>query len=205
MTVREPLLVLGTRNRHKVVELRELLTPHGIALQCLADFPAAAEVVEDGDTFQANAIKKAVEQAQLLHAWVLAEDSGLVVDALGGRPGVLSARYAGPACDDEANNDRLLLELADVPLERRTAHYVCHAALADPNGAVRAEAVGTCHGRIRLTRHGTGGFGYDPLFEVVEYHQTFGQLGPAVKAAISHRARAMRQILPRLPALLRDE
>lgn len=201
----EPLLILGTRNRHKVFELGELLAPYGIDLKCLADFPAALEVVEDGETFRANAIKKAVEQARHLQQWVLAEDSGLAVDALQGRPGVYSARYAGPACDDEANNDLLLRELADAPPARRTAHYVCHAALSDPTGVVRAEAVGRCQGRIRSARHGQGGFGYDPLFEIVEYHLTFGQLSPTVKAAISHRARAMRQIMPPLAAMLRSQ
>lgn len=203
MSAAEPLLVLGTRNRHKVLELGELLAGRPIRLQCLADFPQGLDVVEDGDTFQANAIKKAAKQSLHLRQWVLAEDSGLAVDALQGRPGVYSARYAGPACDDQANNDLLLRELAGVPDERRTAHYVCHAALADPQGTIRAEAVGTCQGRIRTARHGQGGFGYDPLFEIVECHLTFGQLGPAVKAAISHRARAMRQIMPALTELLR--
>lgn len=202
MPLSAPALVLGTRNRHKVVELAELLAPYGIQPKCLADFPQALDVVEDGDTFQANAIKKAAEQAKHLAAWVLAEDSGLCVDALGGRPGVYSARYAGPAANDEANNDLLLAELGDRPAEQRAAHYVCHAVLADPTGAVRAEAVGECHGRILAARHGQGGFGYDPLFEVVEYHRTFGELSPAVKAALSHRARAMRQITPRIVALL---
>ena len=191
----QPSLVLGTRNQHKVLELRELLDPLGIAVRSLAEFPEAVEVVEDGATFAANAAQKAAEQAQALRRWVLAEDSGLCVDALGGAPGVYSARYAGESCDDQANNQKLLAELTDVPLERRIAHYVCSAALADPQGAIQATSEAYCRGRILLAPAGVGGFGYDPLFEIPEYHLTFGQLGPAVKAVISHRARAMRRIV----------
>ncbi len=144
---------------------------------------------------------KATQQARNLNAWVLGEDSGLVVDALGGEPGVLSARFSGPGATD-ASNSRLLLErLADVPGENRTAHYVCHATLSNPAGEVQAESEGYCHGRIRREGSGSGGFGYDPLFEIVEYHRTFGELGPAVKAALSHRARAIRALVPQLLAL----
>lgn len=197
-----PELVLGTRNRHKVVELQDLLRPLLIKVRSLAEFPGAIDVVEDGQTFAANATKKAVQQALHLGAWVLAEDSGLSVDALQGRPGVYSARYAGEPADDEANNQKLLSELQGVPPERRTAYYTCHAVLADAKGVVRAETVGKCRGRICAERHGENGFGYDPLFEVVELHQTFGDLGPAVKAAISHRARALHRLLPQLERLL---
>ena len=121
-----------------------------------------------------------------------------VVDALGGAPGIYSARFAGEDATDEANNTLLLEKLDDVPTEKRTAHYVCHMALADPAGVVCAEANGRCHGRIRREAAGSGGFGYDPLFEIVEYHRTFGELGAAVKAALSHRARAMRAFIPHL-------
>jgi XTP/dITP diphosphohydrolase len=200
-----PLLILGTGNRKKGLELAQLVAPLAIRVRTLADFPDATDVVEDGASFAANAMKKATEQARHLGHWVLGEDSGLVVDALRGAPGIYSARYAGEHATDEANNQRLLAELADVPLARRTAHYVCHATLADPGGAVRAEAECECRGRIALAPRGTGGFGYDPLFEVVEYHRTFGELGPAVKACLSHRARALRELLPQLPALLQGE
>src|SRR6185369_3944358 len=118
-----------------------------------------------------------------------------------GAPGVYSARFAGPNASDEANNHRLLEELVDTPLEKRTAHYVCHVALADPTGVIRAESHDICHGRIRFEPAGANGFGYDPLFEVIEYHRTFGELGPAIKAAISHRARAIRQLVPALERL----
>ena len=105
--------------------------------------------------------------------------------------------------DRRANNRRLLEELGDTPLEKRTAHYVCHVTVADPTGAIRAESHDVCHGRIRFEPAGANGFGYDPLFEVVEYHRTFGELGPRVKQAISHRSRALRAIVPKLLALSR--
>lgn len=199
MTSRE--LILGTHNRKKGLELADLLAGLGIEVRTLADFPQALDVVEDGDSFAANARKKAIEQARHLDRWVLGEDSGLAVDALDGRPGIFSARYSGPGATDEANNDRLLEELREVPLARRTAHYVCHAVVVDPLGTVQAEAVGYCHGRIRTSPVGTGGFGYDPLFEIVEYHRTFGEMGPAVKAALSHRSRAVAQLLQPLRKL----
>ncbi|MBI2827178.1 MAG: non-canonical purine NTP pyrophosphatase [Planctomycetia bacterium] len=198
-----PPLVLGTHNRKKGLELAELLAPVGIAVRTLADFPQAVAVVEDGDSFAANARKKATQQAAHLHEWVLGEDSGIVVDALGGAPGIYSARYAGPAATDEDNNRRLLAELGDTPPARRTAHYVCHAVLAEPGGRIVAEAEGTCQGRIAFEPRGSAGFGYDPLFEIVEYQRTCGELGDTVKACLSHRARALRKLLPRLAALLR--
>jgi XTP/dITP diphosphohydrolase len=200
-----PLLVLGTRNRKKGVELVDLLRPLGIEVRTLADYPSAIEVVEDADTFAGNAAKKATEQARHLGQWVLGEDSGLAVDALKGAPGVYSARYSGPGATDETNNRRLLAELEGTPLERRTAHYICHAALADPQGSIRATAEDRCQGRILFEPRGTGGFGYDPLFEVPEYHRTFGELGPAVKAALSHRARALRKLVPQIVGLLTPE
>ena len=197
-----PQLVLGTSNRKKALELNVLLAPLGVRLETLADYPQAISVVEDGDSFAANAALKATQQARHLGRWVLGEDSGLVVDALNGAPGIYSARYSGPGATDEKNNERLLAELAKVPPERRTAHYVCSAALSDPSGAIRARSEGICRGRILAARHGAGGFGYDPLFEIAEYHRTFGELGDAVKAVLSHRARAIRQLVPQLQGLL---
>lgn len=191
-----PLLVLGTRNTKKGRELAELLAPHRIEVATLAEFPDALDVEETGDTFAANARLKACQQAAHLQQWVLADDSGIEVAELNGAPGVYSARYAGPHATDEQNNARLLIDLATTPIERRIARYACHITLADPIGEVRAEAFATCSGRIRFEPTGANGFGYDPLFEVVEYHQTFGQLGPAVKRALSHRSRAIRAILP---------
>jgi XTP/dITP diphosphohydrolase len=197
-----PLLVLGTHNRKKGRELDALLAPLGIAVTTLADFPDALDVAESGDTFAANAVAKATQQAVHLKQWVLGEDSGLVVDAIGGRPGVYSARYSGPDATDQSNNRLLLEELADTPLERRTARYVCHLALSNPEGRVRAECEAACHGRIAHAEAGTAGFGYDPLFEIVEYHHTFGELGEAVKSVLSHRSRAIAMLVPRVRELL---
>lgn len=195
------VLVLGTRNRKKAWELADLLAPHGVELMTLADFPEALEIEETGDTFAANAALKATLQARHLGRWVLGEDSGLAVDALGGAPGVYSARFSGSGATDASNNKLLLERLAGIPLEKRTAHYVCHAALSDPEGNIRAESEDYCRGRILLLESGSGGFGYDPLFEIVEYHKTFGELGPAVKAVLSHRARAIRALIPKMVLL----
>lgn len=195
-------LILGTFNGGKVRELVSLLAPLSLKLLPLAEFPPALNVAETGDSFAANARLKAVEQARHLEEWVLGEDSGLVVDALGGAPGIYSARFAGPSATDELNNQKLLAMLADVPIENRTAHYVCHLTLADRHGGIRAEASAICRGRILRQAEGTAGFGYDPLFEIVEYHRSNGVLGEGVKSVLSHRARAVRLILPQIEALL---
>ena len=196
-----PVLVVGTRNPKKREELLEILGDLGLDLRDLTGFPDAPEVDEDGQTFADNARKKAAVLARHLHHWVLGEDSGLVVPALHGRPGVLSARYAGRQGDDEANNQKLLAELAPLPDDKRGAYYVCTAALADPEGDVRAVVEGRCHGVITRERRGSGGFGYDPLFLVPEYHRTFGELSARVKHALSHRARALEQLGPALRKL----
>jgi XTP/dITP diphosphohydrolase len=195
-------LVIGTRNRKKGAELAELLAPYGFHVVTLDDLPNSIDVVENGDSFAANAALKASQQARHLGRWVLADDSGLEVDALDGAPGIFSARFAGPDATDEKNNAELLKRLGNTPLEKRTARYVCHVTVADPSGAIRAESRDVCHGRIRFKPAGANGFGYDPLFEVVEHHRTFGELGPHVKRAISHRSRALRAIVPQLVEVL---
>jgi XTP/dITP diphosphohydrolase len=195
-------LVIGTANRKKGAELVELLAPLGLTLQTLADFPTAISVEENGATFADNARLKASGQARHLGCWVLADDSGLAVDALDGAPGVFSARYAGLDATDQSNNRRLLDELRDVPDDRRTAAFVCHVSVADPSGAIRAESEASCRGRILHELRGSAGFGYDPLFEIAEYHRSFGELGAVAKAYLSHRARALRRIIPALQALL---
>ncbi|MBL8849522.1 MAG: RdgB/HAM1 family non-canonical purine NTP pyrophosphatase [Planctomycetaceae bacterium] len=195
-------IVLATRNAKKCRELQDLLLPHGIAVASLAECPPTPDVVEDGDTFADNAAKKAREIARALGAWTIGEDSGIAVDALGGRPGVYSARYSGPGATDQSNNDLLMEELAGIPAERRGARYVCHVAVADPTGAVRLQVEDYCRGRIAAEPHGTNGFGYDPYFLIREYHRTFGELGPVVKQQLSHRGRALRRLLPALLPLL---
>jgi len=191
-------LVIGTNNLAKGRELSELLHPYGFLVQTLQDFSDAIDVVENGETFAANAQAKACEQAEHLGCWVLADDSGIEVKALGGKPGIYSARFAGEDASDADNSAKLLAELSEVPEEKRAANYYCHVAVADPRGILRAESSGICRGLIRFEGTGSNGFGYDPLFEIVEYHRTFGELGPSVKKVISHRARAMRAIVPQL-------
>jgi XTP/dITP diphosphohydrolase len=194
-------LVVGTRNAKKRQEIFEILGDLGLEIADLTGWPEAPEVVEDGATFEANARKKAAELALALHQWVLGEDSGLVVPALAGRPGVYSARYAGKQGDDAANNARLLAELAPMSHDQRAAYYVCTAALADPSGKIHAVAEGSCHGVIVTDYRGSGGFGYDPLFLIPEYWLTFGELSPRVKHALSHRARALAKLRPVLHRL----
>ncbi len=195
-------LVLGTGNQKKRRELEYLLKPHGIALKCLADFPNSIEVEETGTTFAENAKLKATQQALHLGQWVLGEDSGISVDALEGAPGVYSARFSGENATDQQNNALMLEKLAGVPLEKRTARYTCHMTLSDPQGNVRIDCEAHCCGRILFQEFGAAGFGYDPLFEIPEYHLTFGQMGDAVKSVLSHRARANRIFLPQLLRLI---
>ncbi len=188
-------LVLGTRNAGKHRELVQLLAPWGFDVRSLRDYPQAIDVEETGSTFAENARLKATKQAVHLGQWVLGEDSGICVDALDGAPGYLSARFSGDDATDDKNNARLLEKLAGVPAQRRTAHYTCHISLADPEGEVRVDCESYCRGRILFEPRGDSGFGYDPLFEIVEYHRSFAELGDAVKSVISHRARALRQFL----------
>ncbi|HJZ91898.1 MAG TPA: RdgB/HAM1 family non-canonical purine NTP pyrophosphatase [Gemmataceae bacterium] len=189
-----PRLVIGSRNAKKLQELHDLLGDLPVELTDLTPWPNVPDVEETGQTFEENARLKATAYARATGEWVLAEDSGLVVPALKGRPGVYSARYAGTHGDDAANNQKLLAELAPLPDDRRAAYYVCVAALSAPDGEVNAVAEGRCHGVITKEPRGAGGFGYDPLFEIPEYHRTFGELSPRVKQALSHRARAVVQL-----------
>lgn len=198
-------LVVGSGNPHKVVELKALLPNSVFQLTCLAEVDSPLDVEETGATFAENARLKATLQAKHLGRWVLAEDSGLVVDALDGRPGVYSARYAGRHGDDAANNRKLLDELAAVPEDKRGAAFCCFVCVAAPDGSVRIETSGTCRGVIGYEPLGSHGFGYDPLFLIPEYHQTFGQLGLAIKSVLSHRSRALRRLVPSLIAVARSE
>ena len=193
-----PPVVLASRNLKKSEEIRDLLFPHGVELLSVADFSGVPDVVEDGETFAANAAKKACEVAAQLRHWTIGEDSGLCVDALGGAPGIYSARYSGPGATDERNNQKLVAELAEVSPLQRGAMYVCHIAVADPQGDLALSVEAACRGRIADTPLGTNGFGYDPYFLVREYHRTFGELSPLVKRIISHRAKAFRRLIPTL-------
>lgn len=198
------MLMLATRNRKKRQEIVAILSGLGIEFGDLADQPDVPDVDETGTTFEENARLKAADVAQATSLWTLGEDSGLVVPALGGRPGVYSARYAGTQGDDTANNAKLLAELALLGDEKRGAYYVTVAALADPSGDIKAVVEGRCHGVIIREHRGAGGFGYDPLFLIPEFHQTFGELSPRVKHALSHRARALEKLRPVLRKLNLD-
>jgi XTP/dITP diphosphohydrolase len=199
-------LVFATRNRGKLVELRELLP--GIDVRSIDDVGVLVpEVVEDADTFTGNAIKKAREVSRTTRLPALADDSGLEVDALGGAPGVYSARYAGEGPGDAANNAKLLAALAGVPTAKRTARFRAVLALADVTGPLGDRTItadGTCEGVILETPRGTGGFGYDPLFLLPALGRTFAELGVGTKSDLSHRAQAMRAIKPRLVAYLQQ-
>ncbi|MSR31938.1 MAG: RdgB/HAM1 family non-canonical purine NTP pyrophosphatase [Gemmataceae bacterium] len=184
-------VVIGSKNKSKLQEIREIFAGLERQFLDLGSFPATVEVVEDGQSFEENARKKAAGYAAQTGHWVLAEDSGLVVPALGGRPGIHSARYAGRQGEDDANNQKLLQEMSGFQGEQRSAFYVCSAALSDDKGNIQVEARGECHGLILGEFRGQGGFGYDPLFLIREYHATFGELSSAVKHAISHRSRAL--------------
>ncbi len=187
--------MFATRNRGKLAELRALLA--GLELEVLSlDEVDVPEVEETGDSFEANAVKKAREVSAALGLPALADDSGLEVDALDGAPGVRSARYAGEQCDDEANNDKLLAALAEVPGDRRTARFRSVLAFADGDEVLTAD--GACEGVVLRERRGTGGFGYDPLFYVPELGATFAELGVGTKNDRSHRAVAMRAMKPLL-------
>jgi len=199
-------VLFATSNEHKVGEVRAILAPLGISVRSLSDVPKAPdEPVEDGSTFEDNARLKARYYARALGVTCVAEDSGLEVDALGGAPGVYSARYSGEGGPrsqrDQANNEKLLSELAGVPPERRQARFVCVASVADPAGQILAEARGTYEGLIAAEARGSGGFGYDPLLFLPDRGCTSAELGAEEKHARSHRGQAFRVLARELAAL----
>jgi XTP/dITP diphosphohydrolase len=185
-------LVLATRNRGKVREITELLRGLPVTVRGLGEFPEAPAPEEVGGTFVENASLKALSAAQTTGCLALADDSGLEVEALDGRPGVLSARYAGEGADYPTMCRKLLGELAGVPRERRRARFVCAVAAARPTGILWT-LEGTCSGRIAEEMRGKEGFGYDPIFFYPPLGRTFAELTPAEKNAVSHRGRAFRR------------
>lgn len=190
-------LLIATRNPGKLREIRELLKGAPFHVIGLDSFPDALEVVEDADTFAGNAEKKAVEMAKFSGCLTLADDSGLVVEALGGDPGVLSARYAGENASDDDNNTKLLDALSSVDPPDRIAAFHCAMVLAEPEGRI-AHFSGVLKGVILEERQGDGGFGYDPIFLVREYGKSLAQLTPAIKNRISHRGQALRAMISSL-------
>jgi XTP/dITP diphosphohydrolase len=192
-------IVLATRNTKKTEEIRRILADSGIELLNLTAFPEAPEVVEDGVTFTENAAKKAVQTAQFTALPALADDSGLVVDALDGAPGVRSARYAGLDADDAANLAKLLQAVRPIPLAQRTARFECVMTLACPDGRL-LHFTGSVAGLIIDAPRGGNGFGYDPAFVPLGYDQTFAEMAGAQKDSISHRGRALAALAAALRA-----
>jgi XTP/dITP diphosphohydrolase len=194
-------LLIATHNQGKVAEFADILLEPGLKLLSLADIGLTQEVQETGSTFAENAVLKAEAYARESGLLTLADDSGLEVDALSGRPGVLTARFGGPGLTAEQRYRYLLTELRDVPVEKRTARFRCVVALADREQLL-GTAAGVCEGRIAFVPAGNGGFGYDPVFYLPERGQTMAQLSPVEKQRLSHRGRAAQAILPLLHACL---
>ena len=191
-------VVIATRNSGKLREIRQILAPLGLRILSLQDFPEVPEILEDGQTFAGNAIKKAAVVARWTGRIAIADDSGLAVDALEGRPGVLSSRYAGEGATDPDRYQKLLQEMAGVPPGQRRAAFICAMAVASPEGKVEF-VEGECRGEIASFPRGTQGFGYDPVFFIPELGRTMAEVEPELKNRISHRARALeklRQVLP---------
>lgn len=187
-------VIVATKNEGKVREFRALLEKYGIRCKSLRDIELHHVTIEEtGETFRENAFIKAETIKKALHAPVLADDSGLIVDALCGKPGVYSARYAGMDVTDEENNEKLLRELQDVPLPKRTARFVCAIAFVIP-GKEPLFTEGICEGTIAKQIAGSGGFGYDPLFIPQGYDKTMAELGEAEKNKLSHRFHALKQL-----------
>jgi XTP/dITP diphosphohydrolase len=195
-------ILVATMNAGKLREYERLLADvQGLELETMASLREPVDVVEDRATFVGNALKKATEIAKVAGMPCLSDDSGLEVDALGGRPGVYSARYAGEDASDAQNNAKLLDELSDTSDQQRTARFRCAIAVVDESGSELATVDGACEGRIGREPRGTHGFGYDPLFVPDGYTQTMAELGPETKNEISHRAQAAAKLVPFLRQL----
>jgi len=185
-------LLVATRNRKKLEEIKEILKGLDLKIISLADYKRLPSIRENGLTFKENAVKKAVRVARRTKKLCLGEDSGLCVNALGGKPGIYSSRFSGKDKNDLKNNLKLLKSLAGLLLNKRRAHYTCAVALADKQGLIGV-VEGACCGIIGFEQKGHFGFGYDPLFIIPKYAKTFGELGPGIKHKISHRYRALKK------------
>ena len=184
-------IILATGNKHKVEEISAILKDLPVKIKPMTDFEKYPDVIEDGQTLQDNAIKKATEVAKYFHSWAIADDTGLEVHFLNGAPGVFSSRYAGEHCTYDDNNQKLLKALDGVLMENRQAQFRCVIALSDPEGNVKILAEGKIKGYIAKSLSGTAGFGYDPLFYVPKYEKTFAELTEEEKNKISHRGLAL--------------
>lgn len=196
MTKATPMITIATFNSGKASEYRTMLKDVNARIRTLDEFSSISEVPETAPSFAGNAALKACGYAVATGTSTLADDSGLEVAALGGRPGVLSARYGGDELSFAEKMQLILAELASAHSTDRRARFVCEIAIADPTGEILFSARGLCNGTIAAEPRGTGGFGYDPIFIPDGYNATFGELAEAVKHQISHRARAFAQIIP---------
>ena len=186
-------LIVASRNKGKINEIKELLADLPFKIFSLLDYPELPDVIEDGATYRANALKKAVQIAKALGKITMADDSGIEIRALNGAPGIYSARFAGKGADEKAKNRKLFAMLEGVSMAKRQARYRCVIALSDGKGKAMGVTQGTCSGYITLEERGSNGFGFDPLFLIKRYNKTFGELPASVKAKISHRARALKK------------
>ncbi|MGB3261447.1 XTP/dITP diphosphatase [Paenisporosarcina sp.] len=195
-------VIIATKNKGKAKDFEAIFNPYGYEVLTLHDVANDMDVEETGTTFEENAVLKAEALAERLQTFVIADDSGLAIDALNGAPGVYSARYAGEEKSDEANMQKVLSELEGVEDGKRTARFCCAIALAGPNMKTKT-AFGTCEGVIAQEKKGTNGFGYDPIFYVPTLGKMMAELQPSEKAAISHRGNAIKKIEAELPNLLK--
>ena len=196
-------VVIATRNEGKLREIKDILAPWSLKILSLKDFPEIPEIIEDGSTFAENAAKKAREVTRQTGRLAIADDSGLVVDALHGKPGVFSSRYGGEKATDEERFQKLLAEMTEIPEGKRQAAFVCTIALATPQGKVEL-LEGRCRGQIAFAPRGEHGFGYDPIFSLPELGKTMAELDPEVKNRLSHRARALEKLKELLPTILKQ-
>ncbi|MED4225090.1 XTP/dITP diphosphatase [Neobacillus cucumis] len=194
-------VIIATKNPGKAREFEHIFAARVIKVRTLLDFPDIPEIEETGSTFEENAILKAESVSHTLNKMVISDDSGLIVDALEGRPGIYSARYAGEQKDDQNNIDKVLSELQGVPEEKRTARFYCALAIAIPGEETRTVS-GTCEGRILTERRGTHGFGYDPVFYLPEKDQSMAELSSDEKNKLSHRANALKKLEAVLDTIL---
>ena len=191
------VLVVATKNKGKISEIKKVLSDMPFDVVSMGDIGIEIDVVEDGTTFEENSLKKAIEICKASNTIVLADDSGIEVDYLDGAPGIYSARFGGPEATDSDRSEKLLGMMIDVPLEKRTARYVCAIAVAFPDGksfVVRD----TCEGFIGFECKGSNGFGYDPLFYVSEYDKTMAEIDIDIKNKISHRAKALNKMADKI-------
>lgn len=197
-------IIIATKNKGKAKEFERMFHPFGLQVKTLLDYENIEDIEETGKTFEENAILKAEEVAKKVNQVVIADDSGLIVDALNGAPGVYSARYAGLDKNDEENIDKVLEELKEIPEQDRTARFYCALAVAIPNSKTMTVS-GTCEGLILHERKGNNGFGYDPIFFVKELGKSMAELGSEEKSQISHRGRALEKLKKRLSSILEGE